>query len=159
MAFGAYSFLSRGMTGEAVREMQGDLVTIGLGLPSYGIDGDFGPETEQAVKDFQNYANLPISGIVDQATADTIKSAVAGTLVVGGGGDVVVYDTPISVSPASGDIATVTGAAAAAAVTNITSTIVDKIKMLDWKWIGIGLAGVWAIVKMGGKKSKRRRRK
>jgi D-alanyl-D-alanine carboxypeptidase (penicillin-binding protein 5/6) len=36
--------------------------------PDIGIDGDFGPQTEQAVKAFQKSKNLPETGEVDDAT-------------------------------------------------------------------------------------------
>lgn len=38
-------------------------------LPRYGVDGDFGAETESAVKDYQRAARLPENGVVDGLTA------------------------------------------------------------------------------------------
>jgi hypothetical protein len=37
-------------------------------LPKYGIDGDFGSETEKAVKAFQAELCLPVTGVYDEAT-------------------------------------------------------------------------------------------
>jgi peptidoglycan hydrolase-like protein with peptidoglycan-binding domain len=37
-------------------------------LPKYGIDGDFGSETERAVKAFQAEDGLPVTGVYDEAT-------------------------------------------------------------------------------------------
>ncbi len=37
-------------------------------------DGAFGPGTEKAVKDFQSKNNLPVTGIVDQATLKALKA-------------------------------------------------------------------------------------
>lgn len=38
-----------------------------------GIDGDFGPVTERAVKNFQDARGLPKTGIVDQELFDTLS--------------------------------------------------------------------------------------
>ena len=60
--------LKRGMIGADVTEMQGILVQLGYSLGSYGIDGDFGGDTEDAVKAFQVNNYLPETGVVDAAT-------------------------------------------------------------------------------------------
>lgn len=36
------------------------------------IDGDFGPATESAVRDFQAKSDLPVTGIVDETTFDSL---------------------------------------------------------------------------------------
>lgn len=36
------------------------------------IDGEFGPATESAVKDFQRASKLPVTGIIDDATLDQL---------------------------------------------------------------------------------------
>ncbi|MBQ5771023.1 MAG: peptidoglycan-binding protein [Clostridia bacterium] len=55
--------LKRGMTGADVREMQNKLMALGYALPAYGADGDFGKETENALKQFQKDKNLEPSGV------------------------------------------------------------------------------------------------
>lgn len=40
--------------------------------PSLVVDGDFGPATEEAVKQFQESAGLPVTGVVDTATWDAL---------------------------------------------------------------------------------------
>lgn len=50
--------LKRGATGEAVRAAQQLLVLRGFQLPRWGVDGDFGSETEAAVLDFQQAGKL-----------------------------------------------------------------------------------------------------
>lgn len=50
-------------------------------LAHYGgaIDGDFGPGTEQAVRDFQEYANVqPVDGVVGSRTYDALNLALKG---------------------------------------------------------------------------------
>jgi len=61
--------LRRGDHGSAVTKMQQALLKWDAGcLPRYGADGDFGSETEKAVKAFQAAAGLPVTGVCDEAT-------------------------------------------------------------------------------------------
>lgn len=61
--------LSRGDYGTAVRAMQEALLHRDPKcLPKYGADGDFGSETEKALKAFQTAAGLPVTGVYDEAT-------------------------------------------------------------------------------------------
>lgn len=46
--------------------LQAALRDEGIGLPRYGVDGIFGPETEGAVKQAQQKFSLPVTGIADQ---------------------------------------------------------------------------------------------
>jgi peptidoglycan hydrolase-like protein with peptidoglycan-binding domain len=59
--------LRPGSTGEAVRRLQRSLV-IGELLPNTGIDGIFGPATEQAVRSFQQAVGIGVDGIVGPQT-------------------------------------------------------------------------------------------
>lgn len=70
------SVLKKGSKGETVRELQEDLLSLGYKLPKYGADGDFGSETEKAVKEFQSAVGLPVTGIVDAATLAAIDTAI-----------------------------------------------------------------------------------
>ena len=54
--------LRRGSRGDAVRAAQYLLLCRGLALPKYGADGDYGQETEDAVKEFQRYKGLEADG-------------------------------------------------------------------------------------------------
>lgn len=61
--------LHRGDYGTAVRAMQEALLKWDdKCLPKYGADGDFGKETEDAVKAFQTASSLPVTGVYDEAT-------------------------------------------------------------------------------------------
>jgi len=51
---------------EDVEYIQTSLQLLGNLLPKYGVDGLFGPETENAVKQFQKSVNLPETGIIEQ---------------------------------------------------------------------------------------------
>ena len=69
----ARSEVAKGSFGPTVRELQKILTSVAklednLELDPKGIDGDFGDNTEKAVKAFQKYRNLPASGKVDAAT-------------------------------------------------------------------------------------------
>ena len=67
--------LKKGCEGEDVKELQSDLMQLGYALPRYGADGDFGSETETAVKKFQSDKGLPVNGIVDTDDYDALFAA------------------------------------------------------------------------------------
>ena len=54
--------LRRGSRGDAVRVAQYLLLCRGMTLPKYGADGDYGQETEDAVKEFQRLKGLEADG-------------------------------------------------------------------------------------------------
>lgn len=62
-----YDEMKRGDTGGDVRKMQERLIQLG----HYGgaLDGDFGPKTEQAVRDYQQRRGLTVTGRVSLWTA------------------------------------------------------------------------------------------
>lgn len=62
--------MKNGDTGEAVRTVQRALMAADANaLPKYGADGDFGDETEGAVKEWQAGMDLPQTGVVDGVVA------------------------------------------------------------------------------------------
>jgi len=67
--------LSRGDHGGAVTAMQTALLAWDATcLPRYGADGDFGSETEKAVKAFQEAEGLPVTGVYDEATRKALTA-------------------------------------------------------------------------------------
>ena len=63
--------LSIGSKGESVRQMQDQLNAIAkvyVAVPTVAVDGAFGPQTQAAVKAFQQTFGLPANGIVDLPT-------------------------------------------------------------------------------------------
>lgn len=60
--------LRRGDKGEKVAYLQKLLMDRGYALPKYGADGDFGAETEKAVKAFQRDWGLKEDGVVGEKT-------------------------------------------------------------------------------------------
>ena len=60
--------LRRGDKGDAVILLQSELIRLGYSLPKYGIDGNFGKETEMAVKQFQQDNRLTADGVVGPKT-------------------------------------------------------------------------------------------
>lgn len=60
--------LSRGDTGQAVEALQLLLLHVGAALTRYGVDGDFGEETENELRAFQQSAGLLPTGTTTPAT-------------------------------------------------------------------------------------------
>jgi hypothetical protein len=57
---------------EGVEFLQTALQLLGFSLPEWGVDGKFGPETEKAVKNFQDENFVEVTGVVDQETLSKI---------------------------------------------------------------------------------------
>lgn len=60
--------VGEGAIGNITKVIQDRLIDKGFSCGSYGIDGDFGPDTLNAVKEFQKYNNLLVDGIVGKNT-------------------------------------------------------------------------------------------
>lgn len=60
--------LRRGVKGSQVEAVQILLEGLGYKLPKYGSDGEFGAETEAAVKKYQTHKKLAADGVVGAAT-------------------------------------------------------------------------------------------
>ena len=67
--------LRKGDKGAEVKELQEKLLRLGYSLPRYGADGDFGKETEAAVKAFQADNGLKADGIAGTKTLEAIENA------------------------------------------------------------------------------------
>ncbi len=52
-------------------QLQKDLAALGFAI---NADGQFGPITEQTIKDFQSYASLSVTGVADLETQAALKS-------------------------------------------------------------------------------------
>lgn len=60
--------IRKGAQGVAVRVLQRMLIAAGCTLPRYGVDGDCGAETVEAVKAFQTTHNLTVDGVAGPLT-------------------------------------------------------------------------------------------
>lgn len=69
-----FRILGRGSSGKDVEFVQGILDDLGYDLGSQGIDGKFGPDTMNAVKEYQRENNLKIDGIVGPETYNSLFS-------------------------------------------------------------------------------------
>jgi peptidoglycan hydrolase-like protein with peptidoglycan-binding domain len=75
--------LSRGSKGQSVHNLQ-DLLNQADRKASFGnppplaVDGDFGPQTEKAVKSYQRYYGLLVDGIVGPQTWSSLHAVVKG---------------------------------------------------------------------------------
>ena len=74
--------IRRGDKGQYVVECQEDLIQLGYDLGRWGADGDFGAQTEKAVKQFQKEHDGPdgraltVDGVVGQATWWALDAAI-----------------------------------------------------------------------------------
>jgi len=74
-ALSARPLLRKGDTGTCVRVLQNLLVAKGYSIGSSGADGDFGTQTDNAVRRFQSdYVGLTIDGQVGQQTWSTLAN-------------------------------------------------------------------------------------
>lgn len=77
--------LRKGDKGDAVVAMQNLLLCWDKDcLPQYGADGDFGTETQKAIKAFQGAHSLALTGIYDAATRNSLAEATSKRIVVTG---------------------------------------------------------------------------
>ena len=67
--------LSKGMSGADVRELQSMLIGLGYDLGKWGADGDFGSDTQSAVKKFQQDYRLDVDGAAGPDTLEALKNA------------------------------------------------------------------------------------
>lgn len=65
--------LTRGMRGSEVRRLQLALIAKGYPLPKFGADGDFGGETDEAVRKVQTKYDLKVDGWVGPATRAVLE--------------------------------------------------------------------------------------
>lgn len=75
LTFGA-DVLKKGDEGEAVRLMQEYLQALGYDLGEYGTDGDFGGDTEDALKAFQKDRNLTVDGEFGEKSHAAMMAAI-----------------------------------------------------------------------------------
>ena len=67
--------LKKGVSGSDVRELQQNLLKLGYALPKYGVDGDYGAETVEAVKAFQKKNGPDADGIYGSNTHKSLTAA------------------------------------------------------------------------------------
>ena len=74
--------LKKGSKGAEVVALQNLLIGAGYPLPKYGADGDFGNETLEAVKSFQNAYGITVNGIADEKTLNALRAVQSVTKVL-----------------------------------------------------------------------------
>lgn len=79
---GSTELLRKGSRGEAVRDLQNKLISLGYSVGTYGADAIFGNATKDAVRRFQRDHGLSDDGIVGPLTRGALDGAESGS---GGG--------------------------------------------------------------------------
>ena len=69
--------LVNGSVGAEVTAMQKALAALGYDLGPYGVDGEFGDDTEAALRAFQKKAGVDQSGVYDAKTREALLAAVS----------------------------------------------------------------------------------
>lgn len=69
--------LTKGTEGNDVKQLQEHLLKLGYSLPKYGADGDFGLETEAAVRAFQKAEGLEVDGKYGEKSHATLMDALS----------------------------------------------------------------------------------
>jgi peptidoglycan hydrolase-like protein with peptidoglycan-binding domain len=127
--------LKKGAYGENVRALQQALNRVGIGV-RYGVDGYFGSATQASVKAFQNYKGLPVTGVVDAATAAALGFS-AGS---GGGGTAVA-------AASSGGAAVLTVGSSGASVRQLQQLLINA-----GQSVGGGIDGIYGTMTAGAVK-------
>lgn len=68
--------LKKDTEGSDVKQLQAYLLQLGYSLPKYGADGDFGAETEAAVRAFQKAEGLEVDGKYGEKSHATLMDAI-----------------------------------------------------------------------------------
>ena len=71
------TILRKGSAGPEVKSLQKKLLQIGYYLGSYGADGDYGENTELAVRLLQKDSNLTVDGVFGKQTSEALDLAVS----------------------------------------------------------------------------------
>lgn len=69
--------LKRGCTGEDVRRLQTSLLELGYDLPKYGADGQYGQETEAAVRQLQRASGVKVDGVYGEESHAALMALLA----------------------------------------------------------------------------------
>jgi hypothetical protein len=70
------TILRRGSTGDEVKKLQKNLITLGYSLVMSGADGVYGVKTEEEVRKFQRNNGLTVDGIVGEKTLKAIDKKI-----------------------------------------------------------------------------------
>lgn len=100
--------LYEGCKGDAVKKLQQNLMKLGYKLPKYKDDGDFGNETEAALKEFQKDYGLTVTGVYTSTNETTMKAALEAKDALQNGAGLPAAPEP-SAPAVTGPVALITG--------------------------------------------------
>ena len=81
----ASRILKKGMSGADVKDLQTKLIGLGYSCGKCGADGDFGADTEAAVRKFQKDHGCGVDGQAGAETLAALEKALGGTVKIVGG--------------------------------------------------------------------------
>lgn len=87
--------LKKGDKGDDVKDLQRMLIEAGYSVGSYGVDGDYGKDTQKAVKKLQQDNGLDATGVYDKATQAVLLTKTGSRVVVVLGGTVNTRINPV----------------------------------------------------------------
>lgn len=67
--------LRKGDSGSDVKELQGYLIQLGFDVGKYGTDGEFGKDTEKALKAFQKSVSIEVDGVFGNESFAKLQEA------------------------------------------------------------------------------------
>ena len=130
--FGDPPTLQSGSSGSAVVALQQDLGTLGYAID---VDGQFGPDTQGALENYQNDNGIPVTGVADAATWASISGSPLTAITIPQS------NAPLA-TPAITSLTAVPLVPATATPTGGGITLPT-----DWKvWAAVGAFGLGAVV-------------
>jgi len=142
-SFGDPPTLSQGDTGSAVQTLQSDLIALGYSVGSTGADGNFGPNTEAALLQYQSDSGIPQTGQADAATWAALSASPLAAPTPQSNDPLSSLAQMLGLQPSSSVPTTTTGTAAPLATTTSTTT--------DWKlYAAIGAIGLGGVALLYG---------
>ncbi len=138
-----FSDYSTGDTGSGVSDLQTKLNSVGYSLT---VDGNFGPATEAAVRDFQAKQGIAVDGIAGPQTLVALSTAIGQGWTTSGVTTANAPATTVVVGPSEASAAASSAPAAGAAASAPTAATSAAPTSSGWRAVALAAvagAGIW----------------